>query len=46
VPVKSDGKSIEGIPSKDNGFDVEGLAVSGNRVFLGSAARVFAAGRW
>jgi hypothetical protein len=35
VPVKSDGKSIEGIPSKDNGFDVEGLAVSGNRVFLG-----------
>lgn len=27
--------SIEGIPSKDNGFDVEGLAVTGNRVFLG-----------
>jgi len=26
---------VEGIPSKDNGFDVEGLAVSGNRVFLG-----------
>ena len=24
-----------GIPSKDNGLDVEGLAVSGNRVFLG-----------
>lgn len=23
------------IPSKDNGFDIEGLAVSGNRVFLG-----------
>ncbi len=23
------------IPGKDNGFDVEGLAVSGNRVFLG-----------
>jgi hypothetical protein len=35
VPVTSDGASIEGIPSKDNGFDVEGLAVSGNRVFLG-----------
>lgn len=27
--------AIEGIPSKDNGFDVEGLAVTGNRVFLG-----------
>jgi hypothetical protein len=27
--------AIEGIPSKDNGLDVEGLAVSGNRVFLG-----------
>ncbi len=26
---------IHGIPSKDNGLDVEGLAVSGNRVFLG-----------
>jgi len=26
---------VEGIPSKDNGFDVEGLAVRGNRVFLG-----------
>jgi hypothetical protein len=26
---------IGGIPSKDNGFDVEGLAVSGDRVFLG-----------
>ena len=26
---------FEGIPSKDNGLDVEGLAVSGNRVFLG-----------
>jgi len=24
-----------GIPSKDNGLDVEGLAVSGNRIFLG-----------
>ena len=32
--VMPDG-SIEGIPSKDNGFDVEGLAVTGNRVFLG-----------
>lgn len=28
-------KSVEGIPSKDNGFDIEGLAVSGNRVFVG-----------
>lgn len=27
--------AVTGIPSKDNGFDVEGLAVSGNRVFLG-----------
>jgi Protein of unknown function (DUF3616) len=27
--------AVEGIPSKDNGLDVEGLAVSGNRVFLG-----------
>jgi hypothetical protein len=27
--------TIHGIPSKDNGLDVEGLAVSGNRVFLG-----------
>ena len=27
--------TIDGIPSKDNGFDVEGLAVTGNRVFLG-----------
>ncbi len=38
VPRKSnDGGvvKIKGIPSKDNGFDVEGLAVSGNRVFLG-----------
>ena len=25
----------DGIPSKDNGLDVEGLAVSGDRVFLG-----------
>jgi hypothetical protein len=29
------GGTIHGIPSKDNGLDVEGLAVSGNRVFLG-----------
>jgi hypothetical protein len=41
VPAKNtDGtptrdKILEGIPSKDNGFDVEGLAVRGNRVFLG-----------
>ena len=27
--------TVKGIPSKDNGLDVEGLAVSGNRVFLG-----------
>lgn len=32
VTAKGD---VEGIPSKDNGFDVEGLAVKGNRVFLG-----------
>lgn len=32
--VSTDG-TIVGIPSKDNGLDVEGLAVSGNRVFLG-----------
>ena len=24
-----------GLPSKDNGFDIEGLAVQGNQVFLG-----------
>jgi hypothetical protein len=24
-----------GLPSKDNGFDIEGIAVSGNQVFLG-----------
>jgi len=35
VPRLSAGQTVEGIPSKDNGFDVEGLAVSGNRVFLG-----------
>jgi len=35
VPRRASGQSIDGIPSKDNGFDVEGLAVSGNRVFVG-----------
>jgi Protein of unknown function (DUF3616) len=35
VPGKSSDGAVQGIPSKDNGFDVEGLAVSGNRVFLG-----------
>jgi hypothetical protein len=35
VPRRSSDGSIDGVPSKDNGFDVEGLAVSGNRVFLG-----------
>ena len=35
VPRVLPDKSVEGIPSKDNGFDVEGLAVSGNRVFVG-----------
>lgn len=35
VPRKSSEGFVKGIPSKDNGFDVEGLAVSGNRVFLG-----------
>jgi hypothetical protein len=36
LPVQGgEGKTIEGIPSKDNGFDVEGLAVTGDRVFLG-----------
>jgi hypothetical protein len=34
VPRKSS-DGVKGIPSKDNGLDVEGLAVSGNRVFLG-----------
>jgi Protein of unknown function (DUF3616) len=34
VPRFSNGKLL-GIPGKDNGFDVEGLAVSGNRAFLG-----------
>ena len=35
VPRVLPDKSVEGIPSKDNGFDIEGLAVSGNRVFVG-----------
>jgi Protein of unknown function (DUF3616) len=35
VPREAPAQVIEGIPSKDNGFDVEGLAVKGNRVFLG-----------
>jgi hypothetical protein len=35
VPRVLPDKSVEGIPSKDNGLDIEGLAVSGNRVFLG-----------
>ena len=35
VPRVLPNKTVEGIPSKDNGFDVEGLAVTGNRVFLG-----------
>ena len=34
------------IPGKDNGFDIEGLAVDGNRLLLGTcAARCCAAGR-
>jgi hypothetical protein len=35
VPRVLPDESVIGITSKDNGFDVEGLAVSGNRVFLG-----------
>jgi len=34
VPRFANGKLV-GIPSKDNGLDVEGLAASGNRVFVG-----------
>ncbi|HEY9706888.1 MAG TPA: DUF3616 domain-containing protein [Oculatellaceae cyanobacterium] len=26
---------VAGIPSKDNGFDIEGLAISDNRIFIG-----------
>ncbi len=36
-----EGGTVIGIPSKDNGFDVEGLAVSGSRVFLGLRGPVF-----
>ena len=35
VPRVLPNGTVQGIPSKDNGMDVEGLAVSGNRVFLG-----------
>ena len=35
IPRQVDKTTTRGIPSKDNGFDVEGLAVSGNRVYLG-----------
>ena len=35
VPRVLQNNVIEGISSKDNGFDVEGLAVSADRVFLG-----------
>jgi hypothetical protein len=35
VPGRPGAGSSGGVPSKDNGFDVEGLAVSGDRVFLG-----------
>ena len=34
LPHVPEDESI-GVPSKDNGFDVEGLAVAGNRVFVG-----------
>jgi Protein of unknown function (DUF3616) len=34
VPRFANGE-MRGIPSKDNGLDVEGLAVSGNRAFVG-----------
>jgi hypothetical protein len=34
VPRLSEGR-ILGIPSKDNGLDIEGLAVSSDRIFLG-----------
>jgi hypothetical protein len=35
VPRVLENDAIDGIPSKDNGFDVEGLAVTGDRVFVG-----------
>lgn len=34
VPFQANGKP-HGIPSKDNGFDIEGMAVKGSRVFVG-----------
>jgi hypothetical protein len=34
VPRNQNGKVV-GIPSKENGFDIEGLATTGDRVFLG-----------
>ena len=35
VPRVSPDGSVDGVPSKDNGFDIEGLAVTDNRVFFG-----------
>ena len=35
VPSVLPDGTIAGVPSKDNGFDVEGLAVDGDRVFFG-----------
>lgn len=35
VPRPTENDTVKGIPGKDNGFDVEGLAVTGNRIFLG-----------
>src|SRR5262249_28812039 len=35
VPRLASNGKVVGIPSKDNGLDIEGLAVSENRVFLG-----------
>lgn len=35
VPRVLPDKPVNGIPSKDNGLDIEGLAVSGKRVFVG-----------
>jgi hypothetical protein len=44
VPRVRPDKSVEGIPSKDNGFDVGGLAVSGERISLACADPSSAAG--
>jgi hypothetical protein len=33
------------VPAKENGFDLEGIAVRGSRAFLGCAGRCCAAGR-